>query len=37
MKKSGLECSGEERGARAGGDKFYRVQETKYPIDGFVR
>ena len=27
-----------ERGERgAGGDKFYRVQETKYPIDGFVR
>ena len=30
MKKSGLECSGEEkRVAGGGGDKFYRVQETK--------
>ena len=29
MKKSGLECAGEERRAGAGGDKFYRVQETQ--------
>ena len=32
-----LESRRKMRGAGAVGDKFYRVQESKYPIEGFVR
>ena len=32
-----LESRRNMRGAGAVGDKFYRVQESKYPIEGFVR